>query len=180
MANRYFIAIIPPIELKNTIEEMKNEIAIKYNSKAALRSPAHITLHMPFDLDKKKEERFLDKIQRWEISSQAFPIVLKNFSCFRPRVIFVDVVQDSFLNLLQGEVVEYMKLNFNIFNQSDDLRGFHPHVTIGFRDLHITKFEDAWKYYSKKTIEAEFMCNSFWILRWEINSWKPIQEVKLR
>ena len=47
-ASRYFIAIIPPSPILEEVQEIKNYFKDKYESRAALNSPPHITLHMPF------------------------------------------------------------------------------------------------------------------------------------
>ena len=55
----YFIAVLPSEEIHEEITVLKHEIAEKYESKHALRSPPHITLHMPF---KWKDKRFEDLV----------------------------------------------------------------------------------------------------------------------
>ena len=52
----YFIAIIPPSPIFEQASELKNHFMQQYQSKAALNSPPHITLHMPFEWKEKKEE----------------------------------------------------------------------------------------------------------------------------
>ena len=44
----YFIAIVPPSPIYEEAFEQKVYFKTKYNSKASLNSPPHITLHMPF------------------------------------------------------------------------------------------------------------------------------------
>ena len=39
---------------------IKQEFANRFNSKAALRSPPHITLHMPFKWKEEKEVKLID------------------------------------------------------------------------------------------------------------------------
>ena len=53
---RYFLAIIPPEKIEKEIYGLKELVADKFHSKAALRSPAHITLHMPFLWKEAKEK----------------------------------------------------------------------------------------------------------------------------
>jgi 2'-5' RNA ligase len=179
MANKYFIAIIPPLVLSSQITSIKEEIREKFNSSASLNSPPHITLHMPFTLDKSKEERFLNGILNWQVKIPTFNIQIKNFSCFKPRVIFLDILNDKNLQGLKNHVVDYMKLRHNIFNQSDDDRPFYPHITIAFQDLNKEKFYDAWELFSKRKYEEEFICNSFWVLRRNDKTWTPIKEIFL-
>ncbi len=46
---KYFIAIVIPEPFQVELMDIKNIVKDKFNSKGALRSPAHITLHMPFE-----------------------------------------------------------------------------------------------------------------------------------
>ena len=57
MPNRYFIAIIPPEPIHDQIVNIKKDISTKHNTYAALKSPPHITLHMPFNLEHNKEKK---------------------------------------------------------------------------------------------------------------------------
>ena len=45
---QYFVALIPPSPVYEEAQALKEYFREKYNSKAALNSPPHITLHMPF------------------------------------------------------------------------------------------------------------------------------------
>ncbi|MEM9078853.1 MAG: 2'-5' RNA ligase family protein, partial [Bacteroidota bacterium] len=63
----YFIAIIPPDPIFSFALQQKEYIAEYYNSKAALRSPPHITLHMPFRLKESREApliQYLDNLAK--------------------------------------------------------------------------------------------------------------------
>ena len=170
MNQKYFIAIIPPEPVFSEIEKIKLDISQKYNNKSALRSPAHITLHMPFEMKESKEENLLQTISQFKFSS-AFKIELKNYSCFEPKVIFIDVVKNETLNALQKELVFHIKSNLNIFNQYDDKRAYHPHATIAFRDLKKTDFYLANEEYKAKTFSAEFKVSSFFLLKHNGKVW---------
>ena len=78
---RYFLAIMPPTEIEQRIYSLKQEVAEKFNSKAALRSPAHITLHMPFLWKEAKEVRLVDKlVQATKLKN--FNLLLDGFAAF--------------------------------------------------------------------------------------------------
>ena len=47
-ANLYFIALLPPVEVAEEVTEIKQFFARNYNSRAALKSPPHVTLQPPF------------------------------------------------------------------------------------------------------------------------------------
>lgn len=175
MLQKYFIAIVPPEPLLTEIRTIKQNIFKVYHTKGALRSPAHITLHMPFNWEEDKEEKLVDTLQAFKFSS-AFEIVLNNFSCFEPRVLFIDVKANEQLFRLQKELVQQVKSRLNLFNQSDDLRGFHPHVTVAFRDLKKAQFYKMWEEYQHKNVEAMFSCRSICLLKHIDEQWEVYRE----
>jgi 2'-5' RNA ligase len=178
MINKYFIAIIPPEPVFSELESIKLDVSRRYNNKSALRSPAHITLHMPFELKAEKEELLLNTLGDFKFSHN-FVIELQNFSCFEPKVIFADVVRNQVLFELQKNLVYQVKSRLNIFNQAESERGFHPHVTIAFRDLKKEDFYTAYEEFKQKSFNAVFPCNSFWLLKhWE-RKWHPYKEFVL-
>ncbi len=175
MNQKYFIAIIPPEPVFAEVEKVKLEISQKYNNKSSLRSPSHITLHMPFEMKEEKEEHLIQKISEFKFSSSV-TVQLKNYSCFEPKVIFIDVVANETLNTLQKELVFHIKSNLNIFNQYEDKRAYHPHVTIAFRDLKKADFYLANDEYKTKSFSAEFSVSSFFLLKHTGKVWLPLKQ----
>jgi 2'-5' RNA ligase len=175
MVQKYFIAILPPDPVLSELESIKLDISQRYNNKSALRSPAHITLHMPFEFKSEKEALIIEALNDFKFNS-AVDIELKDFSCFEPKVIFVDVVKNETLSELQKNLVYQVKSRLNIFNQAESERGFHPHVTIAFRDLRKEDFYIAYEEFKKKTFSAKFSCNSFWLLKHAERKWHPFKE----
>ena len=175
MLQKYFIAIVPPQPLLSDIQTIKQSIFDNYQSKGALRSPGHITLHMPFSFDESKEDKLIECLKEFQFKT-VFPIVLKNYDCFEPRVIFIDVEEQVELFELQKQLVSHVKRNLNIFNQSDDMRGFHPHVTVAFRDLKKPIFYKLWEEYQSKAFTATFDCVSIAILKHIDDRWVVLKE----
>lgn len=172
MLQKYFIAIVPPEPLLSSIQNIKKGVFEMYGTKGALRSPGHITLHMPFSWDEEKEDKLISSLQNFSFEKE-FQVILSNFSCFEPRVVFIEVKQNNQLQELQHQLVRHVKQNLQLFNQSDDMRGFHPHVTVAFRDLKKPMFYKVWDDYKTKTFDATFNCESICLLkhlndRWEI------------
>ena len=175
MLQKYFIAIVPPEPLLSEIQNIKQSISDNYQSKGALRSPGHITLHMPFSFDESKEDKLIDCLNEFQFKT-TFPISLTNYDCFEPRVIFINVQQQSVLFDLQKQLVSHVKRHLNIFNQSDDMRGFHPHITIAFRDLKKATFYKAWEEYKSKSFSETFTCHSFSLLKHQKEEWVVLKE----
>lgn len=168
---KYFIAIVLPEPLYTKLEKEKETLMLEHGLKGALRSPVHITLHRPFSWKEEKENELIETLQNFNFH-QAFKIQLKDYSFFEPRVIYADVLPNETLNTLHRELTTYAKQELKLFNESDDLRGFHPHVTVAFRDLKKPKFYELQKEFKMKKIEGSFDYKGFSLLklekRWEV------------
>src|SRR5574343_274054 len=178
MLQKYFIAVIPPEPVYSEIESVKKEVSVKYNNKSALRSPPHITLHMPFEWKSEKENILIESLQNFSFT-ETFHAELKNYSCFEPKVVFIDVVPNEKLTSLRNNLVAHVKQNLNIFNQSGDMRAFHPHITIAFCDLKKSAFYEMMEEYRNKNYDAEFPVTSFFLLKHSGKHWEAYKEFRL-
>ena len=176
---RYFIAVLPPHNLIEEVETIKDDFALNYQSKGSKNAPAHITLHMPFLWKQEKEEKLLAELSQLQNDILQFNIELNQFSHFGDRVIYIDVVKNENLSALQKMVVDVMK-HLYVFNQVEDKRGFHPHITVAFRDLKKEQFVKAWDVYKEKIFNRSFTCFSFTLLRHENKIWKEIHTFNLK
>lgn len=175
MLQKYFISIVPSEPLLSEIKDIKQSIFDKYQSKGALRSPAHITLHMPFSFEESKEDKLIYCLKEFQYNT-TFPIFLNNYDCFEPRVVFINIEEQLELFNLQKQLVNHVKRHLNLFNQSDDMRGFHPHITIAFRDLKKPIFYKAWEEYKTKSFSGNFICNSISLLKHQKDEWVVLKE----
>jgi 2'-5' RNA ligase len=178
MLQKYFIAIVPPEPLLLQIQAIKQSIFENYHAKGALRSPGHITLHMPFSFEESKEEKLLSCLQNFRFDNH-FPIALTNYGCFEPRVVFINVQEHPALYGLQKQLVSHVKKHLRLFNQADDMRGFYPHVTVAFRDLKKPVFYKLWDEYQTKPYKADFTCSSFCLLKQGHQNWEVYKEFPL-
>ena len=175
----YFIAIIPPLQLKEELMELKRQFGSKYNCKASLNSPPHITLHMPFRYSEKKEEHLIDVLKQ-SIQLSSFDVELKGFGAFPPRVIYIQTALTDPIQRVFEQVKKTMR-GLNIFNAGYQDRGFHPHLTIAFRDLKKSIFPVAWKEYEQTSFDTSFKVEEVMLLKHNGSNWeehKPIPLVK--
>lgn len=172
---KYFIAVVPPQAILHDVLAVKQYVASRYGSKGALRSPAHITLHMPFEYEKGKEQRLTGCLGLFKFA-QEVPVELKNYGCFEPRVIFVDVVKNELLQRLQQQLVEHVKTHLHLLNQAQSMRGFHPHLTVAFRDLKKPVFYKAWEEFKERPFAAHFACKSISLLKLSDAGWAVHRE----
>jgi 2'-5' RNA ligase len=166
----YFVAIVPEAPIYAEILALKTEIRDRYGSKAALRSPPHITMHMPFQWKEEKESQLLNSLNELAILQQQFKLIIEDFGAFPPRVIYVQVKENQLLNMFQKEVGRNALKNWHIYPKSGS-RAFAPHMTIAFRDLKKPKFIAAWKEFEQRKYYAEFTVLDLCLLKHNGKSW---------
>lgn len=168
----YFIAIIPPAPIFDQAKAWKEYFAEIYHSKAALKSPPHITLHMPLKLNEEKEDQLSEVLQQVANKMQPFEVALSNFGHFGQRTIFIGVEENERMHELFKILMKSMKIHFNIFNADYKNRGFNPHLTLAFRDLKKATFGKAWPEFEDKVYQAKFMAERFTLLKHNGKFWE--------
>ena len=168
----YFVAIVPPKDIQHEVTRLKELVADRFQSKHALKSPPHITLHMPFRWKEKKFGQLAKVMQQLNKDLQPFEVQLKDFDFFEPRVVFVDVMESQALLRLQKDVVDCFRKELKLDNGNYKGQGFHPHVTIGFRDLKKPMFFEAKKEFEERTFQAKFMAEELTLLKHNGQKWE--------
>lgn len=176
---QYFIAIVPPPPVYDDGMALKNYFKEKYNSKASLNSPPHITLHMPFRWKEDKEYDLVNRLENFKSGIEPFSVQLLNFGAFAPRVIYIDVVKNEPLINLQKEIIRFAKGELNLFNADYKDKPFHPHITLAFRDLKKNMFKEAWFEFMERKFSAEFVVDCFVLLKHNGKIWETFREYKL-
>lgn len=176
---QYFVAIIPPSPVYEEALALKEHFRDKYGSKAALNSPPHITLHMPFLWNEEKEKKLMTKLHGFARQCDPLKICLDNFSSFPPRVIFLNVTESDVLDQLQHKLHRFFKRELDIFNANYQDRPFHPHLTLAFRDLKKSQYPLAWQEFSKREYKAEFVADKIALLKHNGKAWDVLKEFLL-
>lgn len=172
--SRYFLALIPPEPLQSDVHKIKEYFRDAYNSKGALRSPAHITLHMPFLWKEKKESQLINLLVQ-TTNIQNFQLILDGFGAFPPKTIFIRNQESQELIDFQKQLAGFTKRHMNLFNATHN-RGFNPHMTVAFRDLKRDKFNQAWEDFKSRAFNQSFEVNSFWLLKYDGSRWNAYKE----
>ncbi|MBS1635949.1 MAG: 2'-5' RNA ligase family protein [Bacteroidetes bacterium] len=172
---KYFIALIPPEAISERIKSIKQDIANRFGSKGALRSPAHITLHMPFEYEDSKEAKLISTLDQFRFETP-FDIRLHHIDAFEPRVVFIHVDASDALMAMQKQLVQYLKMRLHLYNQAESMRGFHPHVTVAFRDLKKAAFYEIMNAYRSMEFTETFRCSSLYLLKQNAGQWIPYHE----
>ena len=172
----YFIAFIPPSPFFEEAQALKEHFRDQYKSKASLNSPPHITLHMPFQWKEAKEEKLLTALRVFSSGKKSFALSFNDFSCFAPRVIYMDIKPSESLTVLQQELHRFCKVELNQFNAQYRDLPFHPHLTLAFRDLKKDQFPKAWQDFKEKKFSGEFTADKITLLKHDGKHWKPFHD----
>ena len=167
-----FIAVIPVKEICEEVTAFKQYALEHFDSGRALRSPAHITLIPPFRWSPGRLRALKGSLEQFTCRCVPFYLTLNGFDCFQPRVIFVDVEESEELNRLQSGLEDYLSLEYSLKNEGK--HGFHPHMTVAFKDLRRSVFPTAWKYFAGQEYLRVFEVNQYFLLRhnglrWEVD-----------
>lgn len=171
-AELYFIALIPPTTIAERVTALKHEAKDRFGAKQSLKSPPHITLHMPFKQVETKEQELFGYLAGFAAQFPPQQIRTKGMGCFPPGVIFVDVVQEEALAGMQRKLLEAMRVEFQLFNGLYKELPFHPHMTIAFRDLRKAKFANAWAHFQTKAFDEAFTINELTLLKHNGSEWE--------
>jgi 2'-5' RNA ligase len=170
----YFVAVVCPGELDKKVRYFKEWMRDHHGSKVALRSPAHITLVPPFWSDLENENALLQDFMLFHSDLNPFEICLDGFSHFSNRVIFISILENESLQVLQLEsVIHFHKYLTGI--KAEDDRPFTPHVTIATRDLKPGDFKKAWEHFSKLKLREDFLASQVSLLKLESDGWKIVK-----
>jgi 2'-5' RNA ligase len=173
----YFVAVVPPEPLRTELLHLKAYFRDKYQSSKALNSPPHITLHMPFKWRESREKKLLDALGDCSLLHEPFTLTLTGFGAFPPRVIYAQPAESPQLHALQKAVAKAMRLSLNLLNADYQGRGFHPHITLAFRDLKKPRFQEAWQEFENKPLEASFPVDNVCLLKHNGSSWDVFREL---
>lgn len=175
----YFIAILPPQPLRDELWTLKERFREDYQSKASLNSPAHITLHMPFEWKVEKEEKLVEGLRLFANGRVGFDVSLTGFGCFAPRVIFIHVDENEKLTQLHNDLMRFCKVEFNVFNARYKDQAYDPHLTLAFRDLRKPMFHKAWAEFQSKPFSASFQVKDFTLLKLNGKRWEVFHDFSL-
>ena len=171
----FFIALVIDGSLGDQITALKEEMSDRFDSRRARNSPPHITLIPPFTMANEKMEKSLVPDLREFVSNLTrIQLQLTRFEAFKPRVIFVALAKDPDLYEQQSQLYGYLAKKYIEISPAN--RPFHPHITIGFRDLAPERFKEAWEHFSQKTIDESFLFEKITVLRHSVSQWIPHAE----
>lgn len=173
------LAIVPPEPLRTKIDEVRHEFARTYQCVEAIRRPVHLTLFPPFRFPEAKEDLLASALTPELQSLPSFRLRLNNFSSFANNgVIFIDVERSEELGILHERVSTIMHENF--FKNKSPKSRFHPHFTIGYRDIPKDRFAEAVSVYASRSFTGSFSVDKVALWKHRHGNWQAIEWLLLK
>jgi 2'-5' RNA ligase len=175
---RYYVAIVPEGEIQTYLQELKLHISEQYLTKAAMKSPAHLTLFPPFEVDENMELLLRQTLDRTVALFRPFDLRTNNFDYFPPRVAFVAVEPDEQLDKLERAVRHHLK-ELSFLRSTKIQSHFHPHITLGNRDWTPEHFEACRSELQTMTFREKIEVEEVCLLRYIHSQWQIIHRSPL-
>ncbi|MCP4122461.1 MAG: 2'-5' RNA ligase family protein [Bacteroidetes bacterium] len=175
--NLYCIALIPGHELMEKVRILKGEMHQSFGAKHALKSPAHITLQMPFRREQAHESVIVSNLEEFAGDCSAFEVSLDGFGCFAPKVIFVKVGGHLPIIKLHSGLKTVLKDKIGL-HEKEIMSNIFPHMTIATRDLTRQHFKNAWSEFESRSFIATFRVYSLHLLKHNGKNWDIYKEFK--
>lgn len=166
----YFIALVPDSPLREQVRLLKEEMRDSYGPKHALKSPAHVTLQMPFKQDAAEEPALFDTLEATAAKHRAFKMAVAGFGAFEPRVIYLKVSPHEPIRRVHADLISALRKRLG-FAETELSGKIHPHMTVATRDLDEATFRRAWPAYEGRRFEEEFEAEGIWLLRHHGKGW---------
>jgi 2'-5' RNA ligase len=176
----FFIALLPPVEIQEAVRAIQQDIADRFGSRAAQKSPPHITVQPPFYWNTESLSELEDCLQDFVRGRKSVPIQLSGFGAFAPRVIYVNVVKTPELMQLKQDFDRQVVVGLEE-KLIVDQRPYAPHMTVAFRDLTRQSFRAAWPEFQAKPFEFSFIAHQQTLLvhngqRWTVHREFPFSD----
>lgn len=170
----FYIAIVCPEPVNEVVLSSKNWMRQHFGSKAALKSPAHITLIPPFLMEERLIDTLTETLSLFSFDTPSIDLQVRNFNHFTKRVIYAQVEEQPILTDLKTALEKYL-VQQPALGIRQELRSFHAHITVAARDLKEDDFAAAWEHFSTQQYEADFSATAFSLLQLKGPKWEVLE-----
>lgn len=150
---------------------IKQVFVDRYNSRAAFKSPPHVTLQPPFEWSLEAIPILSETLREFAAEVKPMPIALSGFGAFAPRVVYIHVVKSAPLLMLQTALATHLETSLGLVDAAGKTRSFTPHMTVGFRDLTKDNFRLAWTEFQHRPLEREWLAMHLTLLQHDGQRW---------
>lgn len=175
---KYFVAIVPESDIQQDAINLKLLLKENFNLKYALKSPAHVTLKMPFNWNEAKEDKLIGLLKSFFEKIEPFEVRYSGFDRFGNRVIFVKIKEEPTLYSIQNSLSEYFKRELKLVVELSD-KAYHPHLTLAFKDIKTTQFDTYWSFIKKQTFDASETIRTVALLKRKEGRWEVLKRFEM-
>lgn len=175
---KYFLALVPEGELQEQATFLKETLKERFNVKYALKSPAHITVKMPFTYNESKEEYLEQRLKEFLKDYHPLELIVGGVRKFGDRVVYLNVEGKEDLFFFQKNLKAFCKRELNIVDELSD-RNFHPHMTIAFKDLKKNQIPNIIKVLEEQPVLERFVAEQLFLLKRVEGRWKTHKKIKI-
>lgn len=169
----YYLAIVCPESVNEDILIHKQWMREHFGCKAALKSPAHITLIPSFLMEHRLEDDLVETLTAFHPVLEPLDLHLQSFDHFGSAVIFAHVAPNEGLTTLKAALERHLAQHPDL-GIRQETKAFHAHVTIANRDLQEADFAEAWAHFGPLPYEASFRTGTFSLLQLEGAKWEVV------
>jgi 2'-5' RNA ligase len=159
--NEYLIVLLPHEDLRNRINNVKQDFTAKYNTSPSLSTKPHLAL-ASFSVWQMMEEKLLQKLHVIAMGMPAFKVDLKDYGSFPTHTIFINVQSKIPVMSLVKKLQEAKRLMRCPGKEPFFINT--PYIPIG-RKLSPEIYETAWKEFSHRHFTASFIADGMLVLR---------------
>lgn len=174
---KYFLAIVPEGELQEKATSLKEVLKDQFNIKYALKSPAHITLKMPFTYNEAKEDYLIGRLQEFLLNYLPLELTIGGIGTFSNRVVFLKVEGNEDLYTLQHNLKIFCKRELKLNDELSD-RNFHPHMTMAFKDLRKNPIPNIIKVLNEQPIFEKIVISQIFLLKRVNGRWFAYKSIE--
>ena len=178
MKSLYLIAILPPPEVAQRIDDIRKECSEKYQVFKALKPPVHITLYKPVWIDSDRETLLIESMRSVRTQNRAFTVQIENFARFDKRVLYLKALTNPEIVVLQHQIAGVFR-DQGFDKDAKTEQHYHPHFTLAYRDVTPEKFDEMWKEYQNRTFSENFAVDQFSILKHDGKKWQVLENLPL-
>jgi len=168
---KYYIAIVPKGEIQEKATALKHEVKEIFGAKYALKSPAHVTLKMPFRWNEAKEGVLVQRLSDFFKGESPFHVDFRGIGRFGRRVLFIKVSEEPQLMALQGKLKAFCKQELKFQEELSD-KAYRPHMTLVSKDLKDTKFDECFQLLRERGFSEGLWVDRVALLKKGERSWE--------
>jgi len=174
----FFLAILPPKEVRDEIRVWQNWVAENFQVKAALGSPPHITIYPPVRWPLAGLSAWKNTLARFAKGMPKIPVTMQGFHHFGEQVVYADVEQSPALMHFRKSFMEYWTQSLGA-KSPIHADSYHPHITLAFRNLTPVSFKGIWEKFASLAYNRKFSAGDLVLLKhlspgWEIEESFPL------